>query len=243
MFFEDMGIDAVDLDLLEELAANWLNKYRRILSPKTTQRRLTSMRCLGRSQGRDILREYAAPTAAAPTPHPLPRLEEDLDTLMAVTESQNDRILLTLLGRFGLRISEARAVQPVHFDISEMVLSVHGKGEKTRHLPVAERAWDTLCPVVVDRWTSGRANYPIIEISDRTARDRVTRLGVKAGISRSISSHDLRATFATVIYNKTKDIELVRGLLGHASVTQTQVYLGISMSAMREAVKFGVDDG
>lgn len=238
-----MELDAIDLDQLEVTAAAWLNKYRRVLSPKTTQRRLTSMRCLGRSQGLDILREYAAPTAAAPTPHPLPGLEDDLESLLAVAETITDKVLLTLLGRFGLRISEARSVQSNHFDLYEMLLAVHGKGEKTRNIPIASRAWEVLCPIVVENSITGRATQPIVNISDRTARDRVTRLGIKAGIKRPVASHDLRATFATVIYNKTKDIRVVQELLGHASVTQTQVYLGISMSTMRQAVNFENTNG
>ncbi len=74
--------------------------------------------------------------------------------------------------------------------------------------------------------------------SDRVARAIVTRLGRLAKLAREISSHDLRATYATIIQSKTKDILVLKELLGHASVTTTQAYPLTSLEAMREAVEF-----
>ena len=82
---------------------------------------------------------------------------------------------------------------------------------------------------------------PLIPLEDRNARALVTSIGARAGIKGPVSSHDLRATFATELYNKTHNIRLVQTLLGHASVTTTQAYLGIDMHEGVKAVEFDED--
>jgi site-specific recombinase XerD len=77
---------------------------------------------------------------------------------------------------------------------------------------------------------------PLVGINERHARKVITSLGAKIGLERRISSHDLRATFATAVYDKTMDIRLVQELIGHATSAQTEVYIGVNLDKMREAV-------
>lgn len=242
MFFEEMDLVEVCLADLEVLAATWMNAKRRIVSPKTLGRRITSMRALAKCLGITVLHEYSAPTPAQANPHPLPGLVRDLEAMIQVARTEEQKALIALTGMCGLRISEARSVGPNDFDLHLMTLLVRGKGDKSRIVPVSRNAWSVMCSRVAEAKLNGETT--IIRFTDRHARDVVTRLGARARIQRPVSSHDLRATFATLTYrNSGNDIRVVQELLGHASVTQTQLYVGASLEGMRSAVDFDVDLG
>lgn len=116
-----------------------------------------------------------------------------------------------------------------------MMLYVRGKGDKVRMVPVSESAWSVLAVSVVRSKLNG--NEPIVGLRDRFARRVITELGVKADLKRHISSHDLRATFATAAYDACLDQRVVQELLGHSSGQRTEVYIGRSASQMRSAVE------
>ncbi len=235
MFFSELGITEFAIDDLESLAAAWLNKYRRILAPKTTLRRLTSIRRLARCYGKMILEEYNTPSAARPRPHPLPNGKQDLQLLFDATTNARYQGLLALTGLCGLRIAEALAVRSHDFDLHAMMLRVVGKGDRERLVPVSESAWFYLCALVTENW---QGNGRLLNWSDRHARQIITDLGYDARLARPISSHDLRATFATEAFRHTRNIRAVQELLGHASVLQTQVYVDVTDTEMREAANF-----
>jgi site-specific recombinase XerD len=77
----------------------------------------------------------------------------------------------------------------------------------------------------------------VVGLKDRFARRVITELGVRAKLERHTSSHDLRATFATAVYDHTLDQRVVQELLGHSSGTTTEIYIGRSNDQMRKAVE------
>lgn len=226
----------IPLQNLEQVASMWLTTTRKVVSPKTTTRRLTSIRAYGKWAGlARVLPDYKAPVPAKSEPHPLPEGVEGVRRLIAATNNDKQKALLALCGLCGCRVGEALAVRPSHFDLNTMQLTIRGKGDKTRRVPVSPEAWEVLSHPVALAFVSGDAL--VVGLTDRFARRVVTDLGVKAQLKRSISSHDLRATFATAVYDKTKDVRLVQILLGHASSDTTQLYLGIDQAKLTEAVK------
>jgi integrase/recombinase XerC len=241
MFFQEMGLSEISLEDLEALAASWMNQRRRLVSPKTLGRRITSMRALGKCLGVSILAEYTAPTPARAVPHPLPGLANDLRKMIEAARNDEQRALIALTGMCGLRITEAREVDPVaDFDLQEMTLSVRGKGDRTRVVPISKEAWSIMCPRVIEARINGEPT--VITFTDRYARDIISSLGVRAKVKRPVSSHDMRATFATLAYNHSGgDIRAVQELLGHASVVQTQLYTGVTMEGMRLAASFDIN--
>jgi integrase/recombinase XerC len=241
MFFQEMEVSEVAVCNLEGMAAAWMNKYRRAKAPKTVGRRLTSIRCLGNALGVPLLKEYNAPTPALAVPHPLPGLARDLKRMVDLARNEEQLAILGLTGMCGLRISEARDASPADFDLVNMRLTVRGKGDRTRVVPISTQAWSVMAVRVVSA-TINREPH-IITVTDRHAREVITRLGERAGISRPVSSHDLRATFATLAYAQSgKDIRAVQQLLGHASVVQTQLYVGVSEEQMRAAASFSIEE-
>lgn len=231
----------------EAEAAAWLTMNRKTKwSPKTTQRKLTSLRRYAKWAGNPaFLSEYRPPTPADPEPHPLPEGIPGVLRLIEVAADDRQRALIALCGLCGLRVAEACGVLAGDVHVSRGVgdrvkrtLVVRGKGDKTRILPISGAAWVGIC----EAWVAVRATEPILGYSQRYARKLVTNLGRKAKLSREIASHDLRATFATAAYEVSGDIVAVQRLLGHSSVITTQGYLGRSQAQMRDAANVVTGD-
>lgn len=228
--------------LSEDDAARYLNKLRKTVQPTTVRRKLASIRMFARSQGNSaFLKEYVPPKPAKPQPHPIEEGMEGFKKLVFVARNAQERALLTLTFLCGLRVTEARRVVLDDIDKFDGTLTVHGKGDKRRIVPLSERAYELLEERIIEISTDPNARWdstPLVDVSDKTARRWITRMGVDAGLGRNISSHDGRATFATTVLNNTQNIRVVQELLGHASVAQTEVYTGVEMSAMKQAVNF-----
>ena len=236
MFLQGVNATQIPLDLFEKAAMSWLQETRETVSAKTTSRRLTSLRSFAKWAGwGNVLGEYTPPVPAKGVAHPLPEGIEGVKRLLEVTTHEKQRALLALCGYCGLRVAEALSVRPSDFDLTEMTLKVRGKGSKERIVPVSSLAWDVLCVPVNRAFVEG--NRPVVQLKDRFARRVITDLGVKAGLQRHISSHDLRSTFGTAVYHKTKDIRTTQELLGHASSQTTELYTHVTLGHMREAVE------
>jgi len=221
----------------EELAQSWLNLYRLKVSPKTTARRLTSVRGFAKWAGwGSVLEDYIAPTPGKTIPHPIAEGADGLRLMIEQTKNYQQAALVSLGGFVGCRISESLSLRPSSFDVQTMNVTIRGKGDKTRVVPVSDEAWLH----IQSAWVLAHSGDDglIVSYKDRFARQIITNLGVRAGLKRSVKSHDLRATFATEALDKSGSIRVVQELLGHSSVETTQIYTGISMSAMREAVNF-----
>ena len=222
----------------EEVATEWLNRYVTKMSPKTSRRRLTSLRAFVKWAGweEDMydLFSYKSPEDVAPQPHPLPEGIDGVHKLIEDARKPHHKALVAQCGLVGMRVSEALAADASWYDFNQMQVRILGKGNKTRFVPISDAAFEAITPAFLMAYASGGK---LVTISDRSARMYITRAGDRLGFKRSISSHDLRATFATAVYDKTKDMNVVRQLLGHSSVETTQVYVGTEKSALRGAVE------
>ena len=171
-------------------------------------------------------------------PHPLPDRANDLWALYREAEAHSDnaRILVTLCGFLGCRISEALTVTGADIDLEDKWVSVFGKGDKWRQVPLTDDLIDMLGPRVHQE---GR----LVTFSERHARRVITQLGEAAGIGRPISSHDLRHTAGSNWFAASRDIRVVQELLGHADVRTTQLYTGIKEDSLRETVEAAATKG
>jgi len=180
----------------------------------------------------DILQDLTMPIPAKPTPHPLPGGIRDLHALLAACRNDQQRALIGFLGFEGMRIGEALLMRPRDIDMHEKTLRVWGKGSKVRIIPFTRKGQELVLPLYLDRIFTDR-DAPMISYSYRHARSIITDLGIYAGITRPISSHDLRATFATLAYAKTRDAKAVQNWLGHASGDTTAIYIDVPMETLR----------
>jgi integrase/recombinase XerD len=152
-----------------------------------------------------------------------------------------DRAILELLYGAGLRISELTALDLDDLDAVERLVRVRGKGDKERIVPYGEVA-----ALALDRWTvQGRPsrNPRSAAVFVNARGGRLTRQGAwkivrghaeRVGLGSAVSPHTLRHSFATHLVDGGADVRAVQELLGHASVTTTQIYTLVSRAALRE---------
>lgn len=230
------NLESLAMELFEATAATWLNSTRKLASPKTTGRRLTSLRAFARWAGSpSLLQEYSPPKPGKAVAHPIREGMEGIENMLVHTRNYEQRAMVALMGFAGLRLGEALACRITWLDTHSMRMTVRGKGDKERIVPISKRCWS----LMAEAFTAAMCGDGyLIHYEDRSARKAITALGVKAQLSRPISSHDLRATFATHMLDNGVNIRVVQEILGHANVTTTEVYTGVTMASMTAAVEF-----
>ena len=159
-----------------------------------------------------------------------------------------DRALLELLYAAGLRISEAIGLDREDLSVDGAFVRVIGKGDTERLVPVGDVALDWL-----GRWISGPraaliARHHVVPIrggplflgdrGGRLARQQawaaVKRAAVAAGLTDRVSPHTLRHSFATHLLEGGADLRIVQELLGHASISTTQLYTHLTGERIRD---------
>lgn len=223
----------------EKQCAAYLNQTRATASPKTTKRRLATFRQFGKFHNRLVLVDYRPPTPAKPTPHPISEGVNGIHAMIEHAKKKWQAALVAGIGLLGMRVSEARTLTCDSFDLSRgmdgLSVTVVGKGDKRRTIPVGAAAWKAIEPAYIEAAAS--LSRRLVPVSDRTARQAFKDLGKAAGLTRDVASHDGRATLATHALNSGANIRVVQEILGHASVETTQLYTGVEMDQMREAIK------
>jgi site-specific recombinase XerD len=233
---ESTGTPTVGPDEFETLGKYWLQLNRRIVAPRTTERRLTSLKSWARYGGINAEFEFRTPTAHKTIPHPLPGGIDDVYKLIDCARGQRHKAAVAMMGLGGCRVGEAVGMRASNYDLADMLCNIRGKGDKERIVPIGSTLYDVIIGPLTDSFCN--EDRAILLFKDRYARQMITDLGVRAKIKRHITSHDLRSTFATHVFGQTNNIRLVQELLGHASVETTQLYTAVFMKEARAAVDF-----
>ncbi|MCQ2136633.1 MAG: tyrosine recombinase XerD [Bacteroidales bacterium] len=155
-----------------------------------------------------------------------------------------DRAILELLYGCGLRVSEAVGLKLSDLFFDEGFIRVIGKGDKQRLVPVGESAVDAVHAYLEhrpspadklsrDRLFLNKAGRPLSRIS---MFNMVKKQTLAAGISKEISPHTFRHSFATHMIENGADLRLVQQMLGHESVLTTEIYTHVESSTWQNAV-------
>ncbi len=234
-------------DFDRELIYGWLESLRAArLAPATVARRLSAASVWFAhliAEGR-LSVDPTSLVRAPRLPRALPKSLEvaDVARLLAAPQSdmklsswrrQRDTALLEVLYAAGARISEAVGLRTDAIEPSLRVLRLSGKGRKMRLVPCNERA-----RVALERWLAegrttleGHRQRPEVFLTrtgaplDRTNAWRaVKRAALAAGIRANVSPHTLRHAFATHLIEGGADLRSVQEMLGHASISTTEIY-------------------
>ncbi len=145
--------------------------------------------------------------------------------------NSRDRALLELLYSSGLRLSEIVGTNLIDLDMGEGMIQVTGKGQKTRRLPVGDKALQALqqwLPLRNDHLGAGETALFITRrgkrITTRAVQLRLEQLSVRQGMDTPVHPHMLRHSFASHMLESSGDLRLVQEMLGHANISTTQIY-------------------
>lgn len=252
---DSVPIEAIDRNLVQA----WLGTMT-AASPRTVRRRLATVKsmfaCLER-QGIVINNQLAGMRSEVKTGISLPRTlaRSTIKSLLCSTRDSaaaspveaerkiRDTALVELLFATGMRVSEVVATNIAHIDMERRVISVQGKGNREREIPImCDGLQDALTQYLAQRrMGDARAGDPLFlnrrgsRLSDQSIRAMLRRQGKGIGAGR-VTPHMLRHTVATLLLEDGVDLRHIQRLLGHSSITTTTIYVQVSERSQRQVL-------
>ncbi|MBI4034605.1 tyrosine-type recombinase/integrase [Candidatus Saccharibacteria bacterium] len=257
-FAGDIKLADIDVDLVRKWRL-WLNRLGTNTSEelsKTTQNyHLIALRSFLRyCAKREIpaltadkieLANVKRPQVTFLTPEELERLASQPDT--AKPAGLRDRAIIELLFSSGLRVSELCALDRGHINLDRLEFTVRGKGQKDRPVFISPEAADWVSlylkqrqdnspPLFIryagQRQTDTSGNYA--RLTPRSVQRLISRYARLAGITKHVSPHTLRHSFATDLLMNGADLRSVQAMLGHANIATTQIYTHVTDPHLKE---------
>jgi integrase/recombinase XerD len=222
------------------------------LAPTSLRRRAASIRGFYRFAYGDGLidRDVAAHIDLPRQPRLLPETltVAEVEALLEATPDLRSRALLELLYAAGLRVSEAVGLDREDLSLEGGFVRVIGKGDRERLVPVGDVALDWLGRWLDEARPALLALHHVAPLrggplfvgdrGGRLARQQafaaVRAAGRRAGLAEGVSPHTLRHSFATHLLEGGADLRIVQELLGHASISTTQLYTHLTGERVRE---------
>lgn len=180
------------------------------------------------------------------TPEELERLfkQPDINTVPGL----RDRAILELLFSSGLRVSELVGLDKDHVNLKRREFMVRGKGQKDRPIFISEAAADWITAYLDRRTDNSRPLFiragntakttdtsgDYYRLTARSVQRLVTRYTLMAGITKPVSPHTLRHSFATDLLMNGADLRSVQAMLGHSNIATTQIYTHVTDPHLKE---------
>lgn len=174
-------------------------------------------------------------------------IEQILSTIdLSKFEGHRNKAIIEVLYGCGLRVSELINLKIMDYFSDESILRVIGKGDKERYVPIGSKAKNALYYYI----EYSRPHYPMITkyqpyIFLNRRGKKLTRemifiivkdCAAKAGIQKNVHPHTFRHSFATHLVENGADLFAVQEMLGHSSITTTEIYTHVSMSYLRDVI-------
>jgi len=233
--------DITDLDRVSEhtIRALIARRHRQGQGSRSLQRLLSAIRSFYRWLMKEGLAEHN-PAVSVKAPKAARKLPVTLDAdavtrLLEIKEKSplalRDRAIMELIYSSGLRLSELAGLNWTELDFNSGLVTVTGKGNKTRMVPLGSYAASALL-----EWRKVRGEFAPIEephvfvsnrgnpISTRTIQVRIKYWARRQGLPQQVYPHLLRHSFASHMLESSGDLRAVQELLGHADISTTQVY-------------------
>ncbi len=258
-YLDELGIESLDA-VTEATVTSFLVRLREgdanhpALSSTSAARTVVAVRGFHKFAVSDGL-STSDPAASVKPPSPAKRLPKalplaDVEAILeaagaaGTTLALRDRALLEVLYGTGARISEAVGLDVDDLDTVDGTVLLRGKGSKERLVPVGSYALEAVDAYLVrgrpELVAAGSGTAALFlnarggRLSRQSAWAVLVRAAERAGVTRDVSPHTLRHSFATHLLDGGADVRVVQELLGHASVTTTQVYTLVTVDNLRE---------
>lgn len=177
---------------------------------------------------------------------------KELERLLSVSEGEDikdlrDKAILEMLFSTGLRVSELSSLNR-DLDLAKDEFSIRGKGDKVRVVFLSEPAKEAVKKYLDKRAdmdealfiqlaTKSEKSERSLRLTSRSIERIVKRLAIKAGISKKVTPHVIRHSFATDLLENGADLRSVQALLGHAHIGTTQIYTHVTDKHLKEVHK------
>ena len=249
--FHGLKVEEVKLEDLDNFSAS-LHDQR--ITPRSQARILSGVRSFFRFLLLDGFID-TDPTELLVSPHvrnALPdvlstaevdRLEASID--LSKWEGQRNRAIIEVLFSCGLRVSELVNLKLSNLYVEEKFVRVTGKGDKERLVPISSRALDELNAWFADRNAMrikpGEEDYVFLNrrgahLTRTMILIMIKRQAVAADITKTISPHTLRHSFATALLEGGADLIAIQAMMGHEDIATTEIYTHIDTSSLREEI-------
>ncbi len=172
------------------------------------------------------------------------RIQDAID--LSQPEGHRDRAIVEVLYSCGLRVSELCSLRISDLALDDGYIRVQGKGSKQRLVPIGSRARKELDLWFIDRNAlpipPEEQDYVFVSIRRKRHLSRITVFhwikvyAERAGISKPISPHTFRHSFATHLLEGGANLRAIQAMLGHESITTTEIYTHIDRSFLREQI-------
>ncbi|MGB0776665.1 MAG: tyrosine recombinase [Flavobacteriaceae bacterium] len=249
-----MDSDPIYLD--KSQITTYLYEIAKVLDPKTQARKLSSIRqfykylILNNTIESNPCESIESPKYSRKIPDTLSTDEIDqlIDAIDYSSEQayRNRAILETLYG-CGLRVSELVELRFSNLSFEQEIIRVQGKGNKDRIIPIApytinciedyieiERNQLPIKPAYADHVFLNRRGAKLTRVMIFTI---VKNLGIKINLNKTISPHTFRHSFASHLLASGADLMAIQQMMGHESITTTEVYLHIDQSKVKEILE------
>lgn len=187
-----------------------------------------------------------------------PKLGQYLPTVLSIEEvyaildaarNPRDRAILELLYGCGLRVSELCSLKISQLYLDELFLKVKGKGSKERLVPMAESTAEAVSLYLSERNGSDARNEDTLflnrfgsALSRVSVFNLVKDTALRAGVSKNISPHTFRHSFATHLIENGADLRVVQEMLGHESILTTEIYTHVDSATWQKEIKDIISD-
>ncbi len=166
--------------------------------------------------------------------------KEEIARMLSVTKNAKHHFLISLMYSAGLRVSETIKIKMCDFDLDRQMITVRqGKGAKDRCTLLAKK----LIPVLEKQIKLKKPTDYLFtgsqgkgHLTSESAEKIIKKAVALAGISKKISCHSLRHSFATHLLEDGTDIRYIQSLLGHAKLETTQIYTKVASTALQKIV-------
>lgn len=147
-------------------------------------------------------------------------------------------LILELLFATGMRISELCSLKSEQFDFNDYIIKIYGKGSKERLIQICNSNVQRLIDKYITTIKSDESEYFFINryhnrLSEQSVRYMINDYAKNAQISQHITPHMFRHSFATLLLEEDVDIRYIQQMLGHSSITTTQIYTHTSISKQK----------
>jgi len=242
-FVEGAAMEKVDHFLLRKFLACLRAKEFR---PRTVSRKLSAIRSFFKFLNREgLIQNNPAILLMSPKlDKPLPKFltEKEMAAFIELPDlkkelGRRDRAILETLYTSGMRVSELVGLNVEDIDFIGNITKVLGKGRKERLVPVGNKAIDAIKEYVDYRPRKAKAlflNKNGKRLTDRGVRVIISKYIQVVSVHQNISPHIFRHSFATHLLNRGADLRSVQELLGHASLSTTQIYTHVTTDRLKK---------